>query len=636
MNRNEKIKKKLKVGLCKIFWYLFILQSLYIIYSISPRVKDPIITMIDNIATLSGPNLVQEGKISDKYTIVLHQDLHQDINITLAYSSTATEGQDFIPVKEIQLKKGEFSKSFTIRTIDDLLKEDNDVYSVKIKTIRGHNFLKDYNASELSGVVFTKIVDENRPTRVTNIKVEFDKEVYENQIISYTLFAKKALLEDLIFEYEVSSTDNQKYKKFGKVLFKKGTKIAHFTIAIKDDNIIEKSQYLEIKFKSVSSSIYESVKLDKNVLKTVIVDEKNPITQKGAELFLTTPDLKTDKVYEDSENLKILLHSTQKVLQNLPLEVYYITQAVDGKDFISVKKIILEKGTKELTFNVKIINDNIRELDQKFILKLATLGKGGLENIEAKKPLELILSDEKTSLDSAVLSFFGPLKVLESEISGKYTLSLTEPVTEDLEVYLSYDKSSAKEGVDFLAQRSVKISKGENSASFTITTIDDEDIEKLEEININIQSFKGGGLERIRIGQQKEVKTQLSDELDITKAFKNLITNKKIVFEMGSDKILKESYPSLKKIAMLLEEFPKVVLIIEGHTNHLGLKKHNVELSQRRAQNVKKYIIKEGVKEKRLLAVGYGDSQPMVPIDSTNAIELNKRVDFILKYREKK
>ena len=632
MSKKNTFKKKLKVVLCKIFWYLFVLQSLYIIYSIAPKPQDPIITMVNDFATLSGPNIIQEGNISQPYTITLNQDLRQDLNITLAYSSTAKEGEDYIAVKHLHIKKGEFSKSFRITTLNDMIKEDNDVFAVKIKTIRGHKFLKDYNASERNSIVFTKIVDENKPKHFTKLQVNFDKRVYENQAISYTLESKEPLLEDLLLEYEVSSLDVKSYKKIGQVLFKKGTKEVRFSIPIKDDNVIEKSQYIEIRFKPIISKVYESVQLNKEILKTTIVDEKTTSSIETAKVSVLAQALKSNHLTEDMKKFKITLKSTQKVLQDLPIKVHYIGAAKNDKDFIAPKDLVLEKGKQELTFYFEMINDNIKEPSKKLDITFELLGNGGLENIELQNKLHFILEDEKISSSETLISFKGPGKVLEPHLSKEYTISSTQTLVEDLTVHLSYKGSTAKPGTDFIMIEDIIIPAGKMNAHFKIKILDDKDVEKLENIVIQIDSIKGGGLENIILSDDILVTTKVSDEIDITNAFQNLITNKKIVFEMASDKISAKSPHALNDIASLLKEFPKAVLVIEGHTNHLGIKKHNIDLSQRRAQKVKNYIISRGISKKRLQAVGYGDSKPMVPIDSTNAIELNKRVDFKVKY----
>ena len=106
----------------------------------------------------------------------------------------------------------------------------------------------------------------------------------------------------------------------------------------------------------------------------------------------------------------------------------------------------------------------------------------------------------------------------------------------------------------------------------------------------------------------------------------------KVVFESGSAKIKKGSYELLKKIAFFLKK-TKYYLTIEGHTDNTPAKgsafPSNWELSSVRATTVLRFINMTGVSRTRLRAIGYADSQPLVPNTSrTNRLK-NRRVEFV-------
>ena len=75
---------------------------------------------------------------------------------------------------------------------------------------------------------------------------------------------------------------------------------------------------------------------------------------------------------------------------------------------------------------------------------------------------------------------------------------------------------------------------------------------------------------------------------------------------------------------------------IEGHTDDTNTDEYNLDLSQRRANNVRAWLIAHGIEEGRLEARGYGESQPRQPIDGlrgdalTRARQENRRVMFIV------
>ena len=102
-----------------------------------------------------------------------------------------------------------------------------------------------------------------------------------------------------------------------------------------------------------------------------------------------------------------------------------------------------------------------------------------------------------------------------------------------------------------------------------------------------------------------------------------------ILFESGRAKIQKQSFAILDEVAGVLLKNPLLGPIrIEGHTDNVGSKSINLDLSQRRAEAVMDYLVAKGVSANRLSAEGFGFSQPI----ATNATPLgrakNRRVEF--------
>ena len=91
------------------------------------------------------------------------------------------------------------------------------------------------------------------------------------------------------------------------------------------------------------------------------------------------------------------------------------------------------------------------------------------------------------------------------------------------------------------------------------------------------------------------------------------------------------SFELLNEVAQILIDHPELLLIrIEGHTDSRGNNAYNKDLSQRRADSVRTYLIEKGVAEDRLQSVGYGEEKPLVEGASADARAKNRRVDFRL------
>ena len=98
------------------------------------------------------------------------------------------------------------------------------------------------------------------------------------------------------------------------------------------------------------------------------------------------------------------------------------------------------------------------------------------------------------------------------------------------------------------------------------------------------------------------------------------VTLEAITFEPGSAKLKPESLDELRNLGIALNQIVKdgPKLLIEGHTDNKGTAAYNLELSKRRAEAVKDYLIKEmGVPADRLETVGKGFSEPANPRNPT-------------------
>lgn len=84
----------------------------------------------------------------------------------------------------------------------------------------------------------------------------------------------------------------------------------------------------------------------------------------------------------------------------------------------------------------------------------------------------------------------------------------------------------------------------------------------------------------------------------------------------------------LEIIAGIILKYPNNKIVVEGHTDHKGSIKLNQKLSVRRAEEVKKYLVKYGVDESLITVVGYGKSRLLYEGTSKEVNEANRRVEI--------
>lgn len=105
-------------------------------------------------------------------------------------------------------------------------------------------------------------------------------------------------------------------------------------------------------------------------------------------------------------------------------------------------------------------------------------------------------------------------------------------------------------------------------------------------------------------------------------------------FASGSAKILRDSFAALDRVAAILKENDRRILI-EGHTDDLPFQNSefasNWELASLRATSVLRYLIKvHGIPASRLAAISYADQKPLVVNDSEENRAKNRRVEILL------
>lgn len=112
--------------------------------------------------------------------------------------------------------------------------------------------------------------------------------------------------------------------------------------------------------------------------------------------------------------------------------------------------------------------------------------------------------------------------------------------------------------------------------------------------------------------------------LDIATALNMQIIN----FDTASTHIPEANKSILDQAAALMKRAPQVKLTVKGHTDAVGHAATNKTLSQKRAQAVVDYLVKQGVDPAQLQAVGYGQEQPIADNSTANGQFKNRRIEF--------
>jgi outer membrane protein OmpA-like peptidoglycan-associated protein len=104
-----------------------------------------------------------------------------------------------------------------------------------------------------------------------------------------------------------------------------------------------------------------------------------------------------------------------------------------------------------------------------------------------------------------------------------------------------------------------------------------------------------------------------------------------VLFDVDSSSLDSAARGSLEQAAAVFNEYPKTAIVIQGHTDSTGSETHNQDLSERRAESVRNYLISRGVDAQRMAAVGFGEGEPVATNDTATGRQQNRRVDLLLK-----
>jgi outer membrane protein OmpA-like peptidoglycan-associated protein len=297
----------------------------------------------------------------------------------------------------------------------------------------------------------------------------------------------------------------------------------------------------------------------------------------------------------------------------------------------------------------------------KAVAILPTTGslRGIVTDTEAKQPIgDVLVSVDDGAVNNMLTKGDGTYQTLELP-AGPHRIVFSkdgyEPATVNPEVI-----AGQSIGIDVLLAKK-KAEKG--AVIFKIFNADDKPIsgtiEFLDYPNLKpyaVDMITRGGLKvnlkagnyKVRIGSSKYIseekvmtveagkesidKNILREIVEKVKIEKDKIVIKdKVHFATGKAEILTDSLSLLNRVADLISDHSELKKIrVEGHTDSTGSPKFNKDLSQKRAEAVREYLLIRGINADRVEAVGYGMEVPIAPNSTKQGRAINRRVEFTI------
>ncbi|GEM_PF-1081587 len=154
--------------------------------------------------------------------------------------------------------------------------------------------------------------------------------------------------------------------------------------------------------------------------------------------------------------------------------------------------------------------------------------------------------------------------------------------------------------------------------------------------NLEVQYFQGPRYEialvlsLVRSGHKEPFNIQnfLPVKVSESKCRVNLRVGSKLLFEFNSYSLKPNAYSVLDQVVEYLKGMSYKKIIVSGHTDNVGSKKYNYQLSLKRASAVANYLISKGIPKEKVEIVGYGESRPLYPNNTEENRAKNRRVEI--------
>jgi outer membrane protein OmpA-like peptidoglycan-associated protein len=171
------------------------------------------------------------------------------------------------------------------------------------------------------------------------------------------------------------------------------------------------------------------------------------------------------------------------------------------------------------------------------------------------------------------------------------------------------------------------------AAAGAATGRDSESRRKRALIGAGVGALAGGGVGVYMDRQEAKLRQQLQNTgVSVTRQGDRIVLNmpSNITFDTNSSDIKPNFYDVLNSVALVLKEYNKTLININGHTDNTGTEEYNMGLSQRRAASVGQYLISQGIDPTRVATAGMGESKPIATNDTPQGRQQNRRVEVEL------
>ena len=211
-------------------------------------------------------------------------------------------------------------------------------------------------------------------------------------------------------------------------------------------------------------------------------------------------------------------------------------------------------------------------------------------------------------------------------LSQRYAALETEDASKQLDkANEAYLKDADEERVDqlaYLANRRIDL------AEQTIELRKAE--QQIEQASTQRAQARLESREAMLKRQQEEIR-KLQQDLQAKQTERGtLVTFGDVLFDLNKAELKPAGMRDVQKLADFLKENQERKVMVEGYTDSTGSDSYNQQLSERRAEAVRRALVRSGVDAQRIQTMGYGEQYPVASNDTPSSRAMNRRVEVTI------
>jgi outer membrane protein OmpA-like peptidoglycan-associated protein len=134
-----------------------------------------------------------------------------------------------------------------------------------------------------------------------------------------------------------------------------------------------------------------------------------------------------------------------------------------------------------------------------------------------------------------------------------------------------------------------------------------------------------------KVEMRRKLLAQFNAILETRDSARGLIVNMSdVLFDFNQSTLKPGAREKLAKVSGILLAYPGLRVAIEGHTDSIGTDQYNQTLSEKRASNVRDYLVAQGISMNNLSAMGMGKANPVASNDNAAGRQQNRRVEMVV------